>query len=140
MRSEQLQRAVDAVTFTAPCVECGKMVFMLKVTGTSLAVAMDPFSAPVPYWTETSHGYAQPGGGFVRHGCDVDVVAQFRSTWLGQVNIHNELNAAAMGVECPKCGAMPGEKCVNLLERGKGRHAETKAPHADRYPVPSGSA
>lgn len=109
------------------------MVFMLKVKGTSLAVAMDPYSASEPYWTETIHGYAQPGGGFVKHTCDVGVVAQFRSTWLGQVNLQNELNAAAMAIECPKCGAAPGIKCINLIERGKGREVETKSPHPQRY-------
>lgn len=109
------------------------MVFMLKVRDTSLAVAMDPYSSPEPYWTETIHGYAQPGGGFVKHACDVGVVAQFRSTWLGQVNLQNELNAAAMAIECPKCGAAPGIKCINLIERGKGREVETKSPHPQRY-------
>jgi hypothetical protein len=109
------------------------MVTMLKVSGTSLAVAMDPFEPGVPYWTPSTYGYAQPGGGFVEHACDVSVVEQFRSTWLGKVNIHNELNAAAMAEECPKCGALPGLECENLVERSKGRKVFTKAPHQERY-------
>lgn len=122
---------------TAPCIACGKMVFMLRVKDTSLAVAMDPFEPGTPYWTDSGEyggGFAQLGGGYIRHTCDVDVVTQFRSTWLGKVNLQNELNTAAYAQVCPKCYASPGEECWNLLERAKGREIHTKAPHQDRYP------
>lgn len=112
---------------------------MCKVKGTSLAKAMDAHEPESPYWTVTDHGYLQPGGGFVAHQCDVDVVAQFRSTWLGKVNLVNELNTAAYMQPCPKCAAEPGEECFNLIERGKGRDVHTKNPHQERYPEGAGT-
>lgn len=120
--------------YPAPCIECGQMVTMVKVKGTSLAVAMDPAPIDIAYWTITEYGYAQRGGGLVEHACKADVVAQFRATWLGDTNLQNELHTAAMARTCPKCGAEPGTECANLTERHKfGRETPTKAPHQERY-------
>jgi len=120
---------------TAPCLSCGQMVVMARVRGTSLSRAMSPLaSVKEPYWTLDQYGYAQPLGAYVEHGCDVGVVEQFRSTWLGRANLQDELNTAAMGRECPKCGNAPGIRCENLMERAKGRSKPTQAPHQERYP------
>lgn len=121
--------------YYATCTDCGVRVLMGRIKGTSLARAMEPHRPTEPYWTVDTYGYIAPGGGFIEHICDVAVVAQFRSTWLGRANLQNELNTAAYARECPKCGAAAGEECENLIERHKhGKTVHTKAPHQERYP------
>ena len=115
---------------------CGAMVIMVRVKDTSLFVAMDNAPIDFPYWTIGDYGYAQKGGALVEHSCKPGVVEQFMSTWLGNVNLHYELNAQAMQRKCSKCGAKPGEACINLMERHRhGKEIPTKSPHPERYPV-----
>ena len=112
------------------------MVFLLKLKGTSLSVAMDQYELPEVVWTEDKYGYAERGTAFVEHACRPDPVKQYRSTWLASINLNNRLNEAALERKCPKCGAAPGEGCENLLERNKGgKKTYTRHPHQERYPM-----
>lgn len=120
--------------YSATCIECGKAVIMAKVQGTGLAVAMEEAPVDFPYWTLNEWGQVRKGGALIEHTCHPDVVSQYMSTWLGNVNLHYELTAKAMARQCPKCGALPGTACMNLMERHrKGKEVPTKAPHPERY-------
>jgi len=121
--------------YSAPCIDCGQMVIMVKVKGTGLAAAMDPAVLDTPYWTMDTFGYLQKGGALVEHSCRPDIVRQFLASWLGDVNLQNALVMEAMTQKCPKCDAEPNEPCMNLIERHRfKRETPTKSPHPQRYP------
>lgn len=117
----------------APCVACGQMVTMVKVPGVNINMAMDPAPVTFAYYTLDEYGRAQRGGALVEHSCDVDVLVQFQSSWMDDAQIIDNMNTQALANECPKCGALSGASCMNLIERKAGRDVSTKLPHSERY-------
>lgn len=90
-------------------------------------------------------GIATEVPAYVRHKHTADELAEVEQAIQAEREARQEqyfeyesdreaANELAKKIDCPKCGVVAGEPCVNLVKQKKGEHVETRWPHPDRLP------